>query len=179
MGIKDETPDDKVIFDSLDNRMKYSTGIHVEKIDPCACNTCMYKEDNPYKDPCGICLSPLNDKNFYVREGSEKEVESEPKETIPTIEDDIPVHDPDIWEIMSKVRQIYNMVKFIVRDDTYSCRGCRYSDEFPDNTHCDGCMRNNTGSDNYEISAEEYLNAPTDDFLKNISEELKNGKKED
>lgn len=27
MGIKDETPEDKVIFDSIDNRMKYSKGI--------------------------------------------------------------------------------------------------------------------------------------------------------
>ena len=70
MGIKDETPEDKVIFDSIDNRMKYSAGIKVEKTDPCACNTCIYKENNPYKEPCGTCLSPLNDKNFYVEEGS-------------------------------------------------------------------------------------------------------------
>lgn len=27
MGIKDETPDDKVIFDSINNRMKYSKGV--------------------------------------------------------------------------------------------------------------------------------------------------------
>ena len=27
MGIKDETPDDKVIFDSVDARMKYSKGV--------------------------------------------------------------------------------------------------------------------------------------------------------
>lgn len=30
MGIKDETPDDKVIFDSVDARMKYSKGIQKE-----------------------------------------------------------------------------------------------------------------------------------------------------
>ena len=69
MGIKDETPDDKVIFDSLDNRMKYSKGIQVEKIDPCACHDCVYKESTPYKEPCRTCLSPLNDKSFY-KEGS-------------------------------------------------------------------------------------------------------------
>lgn len=32
MGIKDETPDDKVIFDSIDARMKYSKGIKVDHI---------------------------------------------------------------------------------------------------------------------------------------------------
>jgi len=96
MGIKDETPDDKVIFDSLDNRMKYSKGLQVEKIDPCACNTCVYKENNPYKEPCGTCLSPLNDKNFYVREGSEtipnvarQAVGLEPKTDNPKTMDDI------------------------------------------------------------------------------------------
>ena len=70
MGIKNEEPEDKVIFDSIDNRMKYSKGLQVEQTDPCACHDCVYKENNPYKEPCGTCLSPLNDKNFYVKEGS-------------------------------------------------------------------------------------------------------------
>lgn len=70
MGIKNEEPEDKVIFDSIDNRMKYSKGVKVEQIDPCACHDCVYKENNPYKEPCGTCLSPLNDKNFYIKEGS-------------------------------------------------------------------------------------------------------------
>lgn len=30
MGIKDETPEDKVIFDSIDNRMKYSKGVQAD-----------------------------------------------------------------------------------------------------------------------------------------------------
>lgn len=30
MGIKDETPEDKVIFDSIDNRMKYSKGMQAD-----------------------------------------------------------------------------------------------------------------------------------------------------
>ena len=67
MGIKNEEPEDKVIFDSIDNRMKYSKGV---KVDPCACHDCVYKENNPYKEPCGTCLSPLNDKNFYIKEGT-------------------------------------------------------------------------------------------------------------
>lgn len=70
MGIKNEEPEDKVIFDSIDNRMKYSKGVQVNPVDPCACHDCVYKENNPYKEPCGTCLSPLNDKNFYIKEGS-------------------------------------------------------------------------------------------------------------
>ena len=57
MGIKNEEPEDKVIFDSVD------------AADPCACHDCVYKESTPYKEPCRTCLSPLNDKSFY-KEGS-------------------------------------------------------------------------------------------------------------
>lgn len=91
MGIKNEEPEDRVIFDSLDNRMKYSKGIQVEQIDPCACHDCVYKENNPYKEPCGTCLSPLNDKNFYVKEGSTIPMTDnpEPKPYIPKNIDDI------------------------------------------------------------------------------------------
>ena len=96
MGIKNEEPEDKVIFDSIDNRMKYSKGVKVEQTDPCACHDCVYKENNPYKEPCGTCLSPLNDKNFYVKEGSavipnvaRREAGLEPKTDNPKNMDDI------------------------------------------------------------------------------------------
>lgn len=101
MGIKDETPDDKVIFDSVDARMKYSKGIKVDPVDPCACHDCVYKENSPYKEPCGTCLSPLNDKNFYIKEGS---VEAE------TIKNDIVKTES---ELDIKLNKIENMLKDI------------------------------------------------------------------
>jgi hypothetical protein len=101
MGIKDETPDDKVIFDSVDARMKYSKGIQIDVAEPLACNNCIYKENNPYKEPCGTCLSPLNDKNFYVKEGS---VDAEP------IKNDIVKTES---ELDIKLNKIENMLKDI------------------------------------------------------------------
>lgn len=99
--IEDETPDDKVIFDSVDARMKYSKGLKVEQVDPCACHDCVYKENNPYKEPCGTCLSPLNDKNFYVKESS---VEEE------TIKNDIVKTES---ELDIKLNKIENLLKDI------------------------------------------------------------------
>lgn len=57
MGIKDETPEDKVIFDSIDNRMKYSKGIQKEVK---TCENCYNKETNPNKYPCNNCLDSVN-----------------------------------------------------------------------------------------------------------------------
>lgn len=67
MGIKDETPEDKVIFDSIDNRMKYSKGIQKEVK---TCENCYNKETNPNKYPCSNCLdSADNDLPFWFPAG--------------------------------------------------------------------------------------------------------------
>jgi len=108
MGIKDETPDDKVIFDSVDARMKYSKGV---KVDPCACHDCVYKENNPYKEPCGTCLSPLNDKNFYVKEGS-----AEAK----TIKNDIVTTESDLDTKLNKILKELELIKYRL-DVYFSC----------------------------------------------------------
>lgn len=63
MGIKDETPEDKIIFDSIDNRMEYSKGIPKEVK---TCENCYNKETNPNKYPCSNCLdSADNDLPFW------------------------------------------------------------------------------------------------------------------
>lgn len=155
MGIKDETPDDKVIFDSVDARMKYSKGLKVDTIDPCACHDCVYKENNPYKEPCGTCLSPLNDKNYYVKEGS---VEAETiKNDIVKTESEL---DTKLNDIQDKVRQIYerqllmyDMLKDVAKaiDNEYSCDGCKhYHDCYPCYGPCIRCLRNDTDHDRYE-----------------------------
>ena len=72
MGIKDETPDDKVIFDSVDARMKYSKEIpkEVKTRITNTCETCYNKETNPNKYPCSNCLdSADNDLPFWYPAG--------------------------------------------------------------------------------------------------------------
>lgn len=67
MGIKNEEPEDKVIFDSIDNRMKYSKGIQKEVK---TCDNCYNKEINPNKYPCSNCLdSTDNDLPFWFPAG--------------------------------------------------------------------------------------------------------------
>lgn len=141
MGIKDETPDDKVIFDSLDNRMKYSKGIQVEQVDPCACHDCIYKENNPYKEPCGTCLSPLNDKSFYVKEGSV---------VIPEPKTDNPATLDDILKELELIK--YRLDVYFSGDDEETedkCQTCKHKDELPYGI-CTSCKFNPSGIYYYE-----------------------------
>jgi hypothetical protein len=119
MGIKDETPDDKVIFDSVDARMKYSKGIQIDVAEPLACNNCVYKENNPYKEPCGTCLSPLNDKSFYVKEGS---IDAEP------IKNDIVKTESDLDTKLNKILKELELIKY--RLDVYF--SCDYDEKTED-----------------------------------------------
>lgn len=148
MGIKDETPEDKVIFDSIDNRMKYSKGVKVEQTDPCACHDCVYKENNPYKEPCGTCLSPLNDKNFYVKEGS---VDAE------KISNDIVKTESETDIKLNNILKELELIKY--RLDVYfngndeetedKCQTCKHKDELPYGI-CTSCKFNPSGIYYYE-----------------------------
>jgi hypothetical protein len=61
MGIKNEEPEDRVIFDSIDNRMKYSKGIKMSGLEgESKCKDCYFKESSPAKNPCNACLNTDN-----------------------------------------------------------------------------------------------------------------------
>lgn len=153
MGIKDETPEDKVIFDSIDNRMKYSKGI---KVDPCACHDCVYKENNPYKEPCGTCLSPLNDKNFYIKEGSVLVNENDPFEAnlikgdIVKIESETDIKLNNILKELELIK--YRLDVYFSGDDEETedkCQTCKHKDDLPYGI-CTSCKFNPSGIYYYE-----------------------------
>ena len=101
MGIKDETPDDKVIFDSIDNRMRYSKKIEKSRnsLDE-KCNTCYYKETNPAKYPCEACL---NTDNNDLWAPTPKEAGLEPKMDNPEPKPYEPKNMDDIYNVLNLI----------------------------------------------------------------------------
>lgn len=152
MGIKDETPEDKVIFDSIDNRMKYSKGIQKEVK---TCENCYNKEINPNKYPCSNCLdSADNDLPFWFPAGEFEGKKVLKKDKNPKTIDDI----------YDKVRQIYErqLLMYDMLKDIYDsleteedkCQTCKHKDELPYGI-CTTCIFNTSGTYYYEEKTED------------------------
>lgn len=160
MGIKDETPEDKVIFDSIDNRMKYSKEIQKEVK---TCENCYNKETNPNKYPCNNCLDSTNNNLPFWYPAGEFEGKKVLKKDIVKTESEL---DIKLNDIQDKVRQIYErqLLMYDMLKDIYdsletedspeaeeeNCTTCKWFEDYPYYGACDGCLRNRTGSDRYE-----------------------------
>lgn len=110
MGIKDETPDDKVIFDSVDARMKYSKGIQKEVK---TCENCYNKETNPNKYPCNNCLDSANNELPFWYPAGEFEGKKVLKKDIVKTESDLDIK-------LNKILKELELIKYRL-DVYFSC----------------------------------------------------------